>query len=140
MRSQISIFSCPTPHFSSFLLPHAFYSFSLFFSFPPSRISIFPSRLCQVLEQFLEILDTRDDSSYIVVRKLLQTAICASSMESPKDVAKLLGVDASCLNAGDENDLSGAKADGVSSTTAKISPTVSQVANLYFSDTRLKYF
>ena len=83
-----------------------------------------------MLEQFLVILDTRDDSSYIVVRKLLQTAICASSMESPKDVARILGVDAASLNAGDQDGAGGRRGgggDGVSSTTSRPSPTVSEV-------------
>ena len=84
------------------------------------------------MEQFLVILDTRDDSSYIVVRKLLQTAICASSMESPKDVARILGVDAASLNAGDQDAAGGRRGggDGVSSTTSRPSPTVSEVWRL----------
>ena len=85
-------------------------------------------RLSQVIEQFLEMLDVRDDLSHIVIRKLLQTAICASNMESPKDVAKILGVDAASLNSGEDAGSGGRGGDGVSSTSSKPSPTVSEVS------------
>ena len=74
------------------------------------------------------MLDVRDDLSYIVIRKLLQTAICASNMESPKDVAKILGVDAASLNSPEDGcGAAGRGGDGVSSTSSKPSPTVSEV-------------